>query len=560
MLSNLHIRNLAIIDEVDLDLTNGMTGLTGETGAGKSILVDALGLALGERADSDAVRPGTDRAEVSASFELSDNTAALDWLKNQDLDDESNCLVRRIVTAEGRSRGYINGNAVPMQILRKLGEQIVDICGQQAHQSLLRPAVQRNFLDQYGRCGKLLDTVRAAHAKWQQSAEQLDALRNSGRDRAERLELLRYQVQELNVLAPQEGEIEKINIEHSRAGNAAHIVDGISSSIASLYDNEDSAQSIVGRTRQQIESLAHVDPGLEPVNALLQEAEIQITEAVDCLRQHLDTIDTDPQVLQQLDNRLSALHDQARKHRIEPKQLPQLFADLQQELDTLDNPAESLEQLEANTAALHESLCTVARKLSATRSKAAKKLSTEVTANIRLLGMQSGNFEIQLIEVGDTPGTDGFERIEYQVALNPGIKPGSLSKVASGGELSRVSLAIQVAARSSETAGTLIFDEVDSGVGGAVAEIVGEQVHSLADNSQVICVTHLPQVASQADQQLKVSKLSDGKTTRTQIKALTTDERVEEIARMLGGTTITDATRAHAKEMLNTGSRQSSKA
>ncbi|MDG1463020.1 MAG: DNA repair protein RecN [Gammaproteobacteria bacterium] len=560
MLSNLHIRNLAIIDAVDLDLTNGMTGLTGETGAGKSILVDALGLALGERADSDAVRPNTDRAEVSASFDLSNNSTALNWLKAQDLDDESGCLVRRIVTAEGRSRGYINGNAVPMQILRKLGEQLVDICGQQAHQSLLRPAVQRSFLDQYGRCGKSLKKVRTAHAAWQQSAAQLDALSSSDRDRAARLELLRYQVQELTALDPKQGELESLNIEHSRAGNAAKIAEGVSSSIATLYENEDSAQGIVGRTRQQIESLANVDASLKPVNALLEEAEIQITEAVDSLRHHLDTIDTDPQVFQQLENRLSALHDQARKHRIEPEQLPQLFEDLQQELDTLDNPAESLEQLEANTKALHAALCAEARKLSTARNTAAKKLSAEVTANIRLLGMQSGSFAIQLTEIGDTPSIDGFERIEYQVALNPGIQPGSLSKVASGGELSRVSLAIQVAARSSETVDTLIFDEVDSGVGGAVAETVGEQLHSLADNSQVICVTHLPQVASQADHQLKVSKLSDGKTTRTQIKMLTTDERVEEIARMLGGNTITDATRAHACEMLDTGSQQSGKA
>jgi DNA repair protein RecN (Recombination protein N) len=557
VLNHVHIRNLAIIDEIDLDLGTGMTGLTGETGAGKSILVDALGLALGERADSDAVRPGTDRAEVSANFELANNAAAINWLKEQDLDDNTLCLVRRIVTAEGRSRGYINGHAVPMQTLRTLGEHLVDICGQQAHQSLLRPAVQRDFLDQYGNCSSALKSVRKAYADWQASANKLAALRSSGKDRAERLELLRYQVQELETLNPQEGELEALNSDHSRASNAADIANGIDAALMALYDAEDSAQSVIGRTRAHIEKLTRFDDGLTPAATLLQEAEIQITEAVEQLRQHLDHIDTDPQVLQELDNRLSALLDQARKHRIEASELPALYAQLQNELEELDNPAESLESLDAATSKLHSNLCDAAKSLSKLRSKAAKKLSDEVTANIHKLGMQGGSFNIKLLSVGDTPGNDGFERVEYLVALNPGMQPGSLSKVASGGELSRVSLAIQVAARSSDTAGTLIFDEVDSGVGGAVAEIVGEQLHSLATGSQVLCVTHLPQVASQADQQLKVSKLSDGKTTRTQIKALTTDERVEEIARMLGGAKITAATRAHAAEMLQARSQSS---
>jgi DNA repair protein RecN (Recombination protein N) len=557
VLNHVHIRNLAIIDEIDLDLGPGMTGLTGETGAGKSILVDALGLALGERADSDAVRPGTERAEVSANFELSNNPAAINWLKEQDLDDNTLCLVRRVVTAEGRSRGYINGHPVPMQTLRTLGEHLVDICGQQAHQSLLRPAVQREFLDQYGNCSSTLKAVRKAYADWQASAAKLAALRSSGKDRAERLELLRYQVQELETLNPQEGELESLSNEHSRASNAADIAAGIDAAVTALYDAEDSAQSVLGRCRAQLEKLARFDAGLEPAAALLQEAEIQMTEAVKQLRQHLDQVDTDPQILQELDNRLSALLDQARKHRIEASELPALYQQLQTELDQLDNPAESMAALEATTSKLHADLCNSAKDLSKLRSKAAKKLSDEVTANIHKLGMQGGSFNIKLLSVGDTPGTDGFERVEYLVALNPGMQPGSLSKVASGGELSRVSLAIQVAARSTETAGTLIFDEVDSGVGGAVAEIVGEQLHTLANGSQVLCVTHLPQVASQADQQLKVSKLSDGKTTRTQIKALTTDERVEEIARMLGGAKITAATRAHAAEMLLARSQES---
>ena len=478
-----------------------MTALTGETGAGKSILVDALGLALGERAESSAVRPGTERAEVSASFDVSGNPAAINWLIEQDLNDDQLCLARRVVTAEGRSRGYINGTNVPMQTLRTLGEHLVDICGQQAHQSLLRPAVQRAFLDQYGACGNLLAAVQAAHSSWRVNAEKLESLRNSGKDTKERLELLRYHLEELASVNPQDGELEKITREHSLAANAAEIADGIDQCITSLYDDEASAQSLVGRTRHRLENLTRFDNSLTPVNTLLQEAEIQITEAVDTLRQHLDNIDTDPQTLQQLDNRLATIHDLARKHRVKPIALPELFRNLQAELDTLDNPLESLEQLEASTRDLHEKLCNVARKLSLARSKGAKKLAAEVTANIQKLGMQGGSFSIKFVEMGATPGADGFERAEYRVALNPGMQPGSLSKVASGGELSRVSLAIQVAARSSDTAGTLIFDEVDSGVGGAVAEVVGEQLQRLADSAQIVCVTHLPQVASQGDQQ-----------------------------------------------------------
>jgi len=554
LLRHIHIRNLAVIDEIDLDLDAGMTTLTGETGAGKSILVDALGLALGERADSDAVRAGESRAEVSAEFDLSANPVVSEWLTEHDLDDDGQCLVRRIVTAEGRSRGYINGNTAPMSLLRQLGQQLVDICGQQAHQSLVRPAVQRHFLDQFGGHQKLTEQVRAAHSLWQEKAGQLEALQNAGREREERLDLLRFQVQELEALNPTTNELEQLLQNHSRAANAVDIAEGINNALDGLYDNEQSAQAIISRSNQNLSALCKMDDELAGIVELLNEADIQITEAVDALRRHIDALDTDPANFQELENRLSALHENARKHRVEPAELPGVLERLRTELDELDNSESRLAGLEEEVAALLDSFTGLAGKLSAKRKKAAAALSKTITENIRTLGMPQGVFTIDLGEPPAIPGPDGYERIEYRVALNPGIQPGSLSKVASGGELSRVSLAIQVAARSSDTVGTLIFDEVDSGVGGAVAEIVGTQLHALGTEAQVVCVTHLPQVASQGDQQLRVSKLTDGKTTRTTIKSLTPDERVEEIARMLGGRSITDATRAHASEMLGSKS------
>jgi len=551
LLTNLHIRNLAVVDEVDLELAGGMTSLTGETGAGKSILVDALGLALGERADSEAVRVGTGRAEVSASFELGASSAVLQWLQEHDLGgDDQECLVRRVVTSEGRSRGYINGNAVPMQILRQLGQQLVDICGQQAHQSLLRPAVQRQVVDQSGGLLELAQAVRTAFHSWREAADEFESLSNAGREREERLDLLRYQIGELEALGPQAGELAQLNEKHTRAANAVQIGEGIGSAIDTLYDSEQSAQALVSRSNAALEALSQYDSGLSEYSKLLNDADIQIGEAVDGLRRHLDSLETNPGGFQELEARLAAFHDQARKHRVEPDALPELLTRLQEELDALDNSGTRLAELEAGVAEKRAALDGLCQQLTQQREATAARLSDAVTANIRKLGMEHGGFEIALQALAE-PTADGLERIEFRVGFNPGVQPGNLNKVASGGELSRVSLAIQVAARSSDAVGTLIFDEVDSGVGGAVAEIVGEQLHQLAGDAQVICVTHLPQVASQGDHQLRVSKLSDGKTTRTSIKALTADERIGEIARMLGGTTITDATRAHAEEMLN---------
>jgi DNA repair protein RecN (Recombination protein N) len=552
VLNHLHVRNLAVVDEVEVELTAGMTVLTGETGAGKSILVDALGLALGERADSDAVRPGAKRAEITASFELSDDEAATKWLDANDLDQDGGCVLRRVVTAEGRSRGYINGNPAPMQTLRELGELLVDICGQQAHQSLSRPDNQRNLLDQHdgGATLKLLAKVRSAYSEWHEWQSKYEKLEAARSDQAARIDLLSFQVQELEALNAQPGELEELDHAHKRAANASRITEGAGAALQMLYENEQaSAHDLLNRARSNLEALAELDPTLGQLNEMLNEADIQITEAADTLRHYLDQDQPDASNLAQLDSRLGAMHDLARKHRIEAKELPELTERLREELYAIEHADDTLEDLRKNAETSADELQKLCKKLSAIRKKAAASLGKQVSGNMQQLGMPDGSFSIELLPL-DAPGPAGSERVEFLVSINPGMKPGALTKVASGGELSRVSLAIQVAASDNANTPTLIFDEVDAGVGGSTADIVGEKLRSLAANSQVLCVTHLPQVASKGHEQFRVSKLSDGENTRTRVAHLNQDERVEELARMLGGVEITDRTRDHAAEML----------
>ncbi len=555
MLNHLLIRNLAVVDEVEVELDGGLTVLTGETGAGKSIMVDALALALGERADSEAVRPGAERAEVSASFDIAPDSAAARWLGEQELATEGDCVMRRIVTAEGRSRGYINGNTVPMQLLRQLGELLVDICGQQAHQSLGRPATQRQLLDNHGGLTDQVAAVRAAHGEWLRLQEEYTALESARADREARLELLQFQVQELTALDARPGEIEELEQAHRRAANASKLATGVSGALQALYEGTDdpTAHDLASKARTTLEALAELDPGLAGAARLLAEAEIQITEAVDTLRDYLADDSAADADLAALEDRLGAMHDLARKHRVEVAALPDLTVRLQTELERIENADGTLEKLRAAAASAASELQQLCTRLSKARAKAARELAAAVTANMRQLGMPDGTFSVALHE-REAPGPAGAERIEFMVAINPGMKPGPLNKVASGGELSRVSLAIQVAASSSGDTPTLIFDEVDAGVGGGTADIVGAQLRALATRAQVLCVTHLPQVASKGHQHFRVIKLSDGSSTRTRVNALSAEERVEELARMLGGVEITSRTRDHAREMLESAS------
>jgi DNA repair protein RecN (Recombination protein N) len=552
VLARLHISNLAVIDELELEFAPGMTTLTGETGAGKSILVDALALALGERADSRAVRTNTERCTVTATFDLGSRNDIAAWLTAHDLDADNECMIRRIVTTDGRSRGYINGNGVPMQTLRELGEQLIDICGQQTHQSLRHPRNQRQVLDAFGAHGKRLDRMSATCGHWQALRDEFTVLNTAREDRAARLDLLTYQVAELKDLDLAEGEFAALERDHTRASNAGRIADALGIALERLYEADNgSTHAAIATTRQELAELASFDDELNPIVDMLAEAEILLTETAGSLRGHAEQLEHDPASLQQLDQRLGDIHELARKHRVDASELPDLTARLVTELNALENSDERLDVLATELADAEQAMHAAASNLSRARRKTASVIGDQVTNHMQELGMTGGRFEVQVDTLTtDKIGATGGDRIEFTVAINPGQAAGPMTKIASGGELSRISLAFQVVAMQQTAVPTLIFDEVDSGVGGGVAEIVGTRLRDLAGSRQVLCVTHLPQVASQAGNHLRVTKITDGQSTRTTVKPLTPAERIEEIARMLGGVKITDRTRAHAEEMI----------
>ena len=552
MLENLRIRNFAIIDEVEVELANGMTVLTGETGAGKSILVDALGLVLGERGSASLVRQGAERAELSAEFATGALPAVGDWLAEQELDMDGDCVVRRVIGADGRSRAFINGNPVPLQSLKALGEKLVDIHGQHFHQSLAKRRIQRQLLDFYGGLEPQLSEVREAHAAWRALADKLEALENANADRAARLDLLQYQVRELEALDLASDEIEDLEAERQKLANAGNIVDGVSVALQAIFDaDEGNAQSLIAEASNKLERLVTMDKALEGPLALLTEAGIQVTEAADALRHYADSLDMDPARRDWVEDRLNAIHNVARKHRVEPGELVALHNGLAEELDDLLHAEERGAELSRKTSAALETYQKAAAKLSVARNKTARAFAEAVTAAMAGLGMPGGIFDVAIdSDASREPRADGIDTLEFLISANPGQPPQSLAKIASGGELSRMSLAIQVIASGGSDIPVMVFDEVDSGVGGGVAEMVGRRLSELGSNRQVLCVTHLPQVASQADHHLRINKISDKKSTRISVSTLNRDERVEELSRMLGGVKITQRTREHAEEML----------
>lgn len=554
VLRELHIRDLAVVEAVDLEFGDGFTALTGETGAGKSILVDALALALGERADTQAIRAGAARLEVTASFDLAADAPARTWLAEAELDDGTDCSLRRVVGSDGRSRAWINGRPVPIQTLRELGEMLVDICGQQDYQSLRHRTVQRAMLDGLGGNQELLAGVRTAYEEWRRLEVARQDLHRAGRDREARAELLRFQVEELAALAPRAGEFAALEQEHRLHQHRTRIAEGLSLALARIYDDEGSAQDALGKARRALEDLVDVDSQLEAALKLLAEADIHVREAADLLRHRADQNDDDPAREAEVAERLNAMQELGRKHRIAPGELASLFERLRDELAELGDAGRSATELDRLAGESRAQLEKLAARLTGRRQKAAAELAKSVTRNMTELGMATGRFEVRVEPAGrDGIGPDGADEVEFLVSANPGQPPGPLARVASGGELSRLNLAIQVVATASAGAPTLIFDEVDAGVGGAVAEIVGRQLRALSRTRQVLCITHLPQVATLAGHQATVQKTNDGKTTATTVRQLTPAERVEEIARMLGGVKITQRTRAHAREMLEAG-------
>lgn len=553
MLTHIHIRDFVLVDELELELDGGMTALTGETGAGKSILVDALGLLLGDRAEASWVRHGSERAEISASFRLDGLEQARAWLTEQELDSgEEECQLRRVISREGRSRAFINASPVPLQSLRELGDRLVDIHGQHEHQSLVRQEVQRALLDGFGAHAEALAAVAAAHGRWRALQEELEGLRAITAERDSRLEFVRFQVGEMEGLQLRTGELGELGEEHARLANAGQLLESCASSLHRLYDaDESSAHDQISLALREVEELAGLDASLQPVRELLTEARIQVQEAADTLRRYTDRVEQDPQRLQDVELRLGTLHDLARKHRVEPDALPALFERLAQELATLEQADQRLDQLESQVRESAGQYREAAARLHKARAKAAREFGTKVSAAMQDLGMPGGVFTVEVTAREDGRFTaQGSDRIEFRVSANPGQPPMALGKVASGGELSRISLAIQVIATDSAAIPTLIFDEVDTGIGGGVAETVGRLLRALGEQRQVLCVTHLPQVAAQAHQHLQVSKLAGTNSTRTSIRGLGKTERVDEIARMLGGIEITESTLRHAGEML----------
>lgn len=552
MLTRLHISNFAVLDEIDLEFNTGFCVLTGETGAGKSVLVDALALALGERADSSTVRSGAERAEVTAIFDLAGRSSISTWLAAQDLDMGTECQLRRIVTAEGRSRGYLNGQLVPLDTMRTLGAMLVEICGQHAHQSLLRPTSQRALLDVHAGNDRLLEQVAAAHAAWRASREELAALRSAEQECRSRQDLIQYQAQELLALNLQAGEVEMLEQEHLLLANVGRISEGLGRALEQIYDAEgSSAHDLLGSAQHELQLLLEIDRGLATAVDALLTAMINTAEAAEVLRRRLAGLEYDPARQETVESRLAAAFDLARKHHCAPAELPARLERLQQELDGMSTLDSRLRQLEQDVDRLRSELVAACHRLSTARSRAAATLAQRTTDKLRQLGMPDATFQVRVTRLPDEQiGGHGADQVDFLVSTNAGQTPGPIARVASGGELSRLSLAIEVLAMSASGAPTLIFDEVDAGIGGGVAEIVGDSLLELSSTRQVLCVTHLPQIASQADHHYFVSKATKRGQTRASVQELNPEQRVEEIARMLGGVRITDRTRAHAREML----------
>jgi DNA repair protein RecN (Recombination protein N) len=560
MLTLIRIANYAIIDEVEVEFAPGFSVMTGETGAGKSILVDALGLALGDRADSGAVRQGAKRAEISVVFEIPETHSAHAWLCERDLEVDGGCTVRRTISAEGRSRAMINNQPVTLEDLRALGAMLIDIHDQHAHQSLLDGPTQRIVLDSSAGLTELAGRVAAAYRSWQDVAATLREKQERSADNEAQLELLRFQHAELKELALEAGEVEQLYTERGRLANVDRLLQGLDSALNQIYDSDlGSAYSQVAQARRTIAELIEHDPELKKPSEQLGLAEIELRDVAASLSRHRDRLEADPLRLEYLDTRLARIRTLARRHRVEEAELVDVAARIDAAIEKLDSGEQSLEELTAEAERNKRTYLDLAGELSRQRHKGAVKLGKQVSIGLKELGLPHAEFRAELErKSSDRADATGIDRIEFQVQLNPGQPFAAISRVASGGELSRISLALEVVVTDASTIPTFVFDEVDAGVGGGVAEIVGRRLRQVARQRQVLCVTHLPQVASQGEQHYRVIKITDGKSSRTQVRELSADLRIEELSRMLGGVKITARTRAHAEEMIRSAAEAAS--
>ena len=551
MLRSLQIRNFAIIDEIDITFNDDMTVLTGETGAGKSILIDALSLVLGERGSSNLIRNKEKRAEYTAEFEITNNVNALNWLVEKSLENENECILRRTISPDGKSRSFINGNTVNLQSLKSLGELLVDIHGQHFHQSLCKKNVQRDLLDHFGGLSDTKNNIKRVFNEWRTLSDQLTEMIENDKNKADRIDLLSFQSKELNELALSSGEYDSLNSEFKKINNIEKINRGINSLIDCLQSNEiTNVGQMLSDSIKNIDTLATFDDSLEETKNLLSEAEINVSEAIGNLSRYGESVDYDNQKSREIEERINSIISLSRKHRADPDELVDIKIQIEKELDALNHSQTSIEEIQKNMNDLRKEYDDLSIKLTRMRVESGKKLSGLVADSMNELGMTGGIFKVEIIPSRNI-SQHGNDDITFQISANPGQKPQPISNVASGGELSRMSLAIQVITSNGTNIPTMIFDEVDSGIGGAIAEVVGKKLKDLSQNKQVLCVTHLAQVASKGSSHIRINKLTDNKKTKIFASKLNSDERVEEIARMIGGIELTEKTREYAKEMLS---------
>ncbi len=552
MLTQLNIRSFAIIDALDLDIPNEMTVITGETGAGKSIAIDALGLALGDRAEASMVKPGGKRSDITATFNIANLPAVKKWLIKQELDEEDECILRRTISSEGGSRAYINGRPTPLQIVKTLSEKLIDIHSQHQHQSLLRQDEQRQLLDNYGQHHALVDEVFAAYTLWNTLNKEYQTLKNAADERASRIDFLSFQINELEELQIEENEWQTLTTQHAQFANAEKIQQAVSDSLNALTFNEQSISTKLEYVKQEVLSLTDFLPQFSEVATLLDSASINIDEAIDYLRHQATDEPFDSNQFELIESRMATLLDASRKHRCKPENLDQVITSLQEELNPLINAEETLGDMENNITKALTRYDKSAASLSKSRKISATKFQKACIKIVTQLGMKDAKIEIELIPLDAlTPHPFGNEKISFNVSTNPGSPFKPLAKVASGGELSRISLAIQVVSSNVTKIPTLIFDEVDVGIGGGIAETVGKLLRQLSQSKQIICITHQAQVAAQGNTHWLVEKQTQAKSVSTKISPLIKEEREIEIARMIGGLNLTAATKKHAKEMLH---------
>jgi DNA repair protein RecN (Recombination protein N) len=553
MLLHLNIQNFAIVRSLDIDWRNGMTTITGETGAGKSIAIDALGLCLGDRAVTNVVRPNCKKAELSSTFDISKNLMAQNWLEKNEISFEENeCILRRLISAEGRSKAFINGSQVPLVQLKEIGQLLINIHGQHEHQLIVKASEQRQILDNFAEHKSLLDTLQFHFQQWQSLNHESNKLQESQSQRNAQRQLLQYQVNELDEFALTEGEFEQLDNDYKRHSNSQQLLDISLQALQNLSENEqfnitDSLRS----TCEKINTLASLDPNITQLSTQLSESLLQLEDANDELRNYYERLELDPQTYQIIEERFSTAVQLAKKHHISPEKLTQFHQKLKQELALISGDESRLDMIYQEIETTEANYLSCAKELNQSRIAAAETLSLKISASMHELNMEHGQFQVSVVSNENSKLTShGLDEISFLISLNPGQQLAAMNKVASGGELSRISLAMQVILADKIITPTLIFDEVDVGISGPTAAMVGAKLKQLAKNTQVICVTHLPQVACKGHQQLFVTKLTDGEHTETKVTELSSDGRVQEIARLLAGNKITDNSIANAQELL----------